>query len=215
MLDWSKLTANREYLGKVFLTLIFQLVVTFCVVLVLSKNPLLMRKIFNWVALLILFLLSLCLVVAIGSSKVSLSIKFLLFTLFSILFGLMLSPIGLVNRNVLLAAAGGAVLIFVVMFLGGAILTSMKIDLSILGAILFACLVGLLVAALVSALFGVYRQHIGWVYFGLVVYALFVVFDTQIILQKRVDYVQGALQYYLDVIGIFIRLVEIFGRGNH
>lgn len=215
MIDWSRLSSNREYLSKVFMTLIFQVIVTFCVVWVLSKNPILIRKMYNWASFLILFLLTLGLVVAIGAAQVSVSVKFLFFTLFSILFGLMLAPIGLVNRNVLLAAAGGALLIFVAMFLGGAILTSMNVDLSTLGAVLFACLVGLLVATLVSAVFGVYRQHIGWVYFGLVVYALFIVFDTQVILQKRVDYVQGALQYYLDVLGIFIRLVEIFGRGNH
>lgn len=207
MLDLAK---NSDLLGKVFLTLIFQLLVTFCVIYSLSSNPILMKRMFNWVVMLILFIVSLGLVIIIAGSKASTSSKFVMFTIFSILFGVMLSPIGLVNRNILLAAAGGTLAIFVVMFLAGAVLTRMRVDLSMMGMVLFACLTGLLVGTLVMYLFGVRREHVAWVYFGLVVYSLYIVFDTQMIIRnKRVDFVSGALSYYLDIIGIFLRLLRL------
>lgn len=216
MTDFSLLFSRRGFLGKVFLTLIFQLIITFCVVFTLSKNEEMMKKMFNWWVVFVVFLVMIGLLFAIVSSHLSISVKMLLFTVFSVAFGVLLSPIGLINRDVLLAAAGGTLGIFVAMFLAGAVLTAMKIDLSLLGAILLACLIGLLIATLVSFLFGLRRQHIAWVYIGLVVYSLFVMFDTQTLLvgKYQTDFVAGAMSYYLDVIGIFIRLVEIFARSQ-
>lgn len=210
----TNLFDRNGYLAKVFLTLIVQLFITFLTVYMLRNQPQIMRTIFTWSTMLILFLVMLGLLFAIVQSSWSNSVKFMLFCLYSVAFGFLLSPIGLIQPEILIAAAGGTVGIFVLMFLAGAILTYYKVNLSTLGLILLACLIGLIVGSLVSWMVGVRPNHIGWVIFGLVVYALLVMYDTQVILSRQRDdnYIAGAMSFYLDVLGIFVRLVQL---GNN
>lgn len=55
-------------------------------------------------------------------------------------------------------------------------------------------------------------------YFAVVVYGIFIVYDTQLIVGGRYrelgydDYILGALILYIDVIGLFIYLLRILGR---
>lgn len=218
MLDWnwSAISTRRDFLTKVFLTLTFQLLVTFAVVFVMSRNVEWMQQLYNWWAVIIIFLVMIGLMLAITLSKLSNPVKLLLFTIFSALFGLLLSPIGLINSNVLLAAAAGALGIFVVMFIAGAVLVQMNVDLSMLGGILFVALIALLIGTIVNYSFGVYPEHAGWVYFGLVLYSLFILFDTGMILSKKYgdNYPAAAMDYYIDIIGVFLRLLELIGRSR-
>lgn len=210
----TNLFERNGYLAKVFLTLIVQLFITFLTVYALRNHPKIMAKIFTWSTMLILFLVMLGLLIAIVQSSLSNSVKFILFCMFSVTFGLLLSPIGLFHREILIAAAGGTVCIFVLMFLAGAIFTYYKVNLSTLGLILLACLIGLIVGSLVSWMVGVRPDHIGWVIFGLVVYALLVMYDTQVILSRQLgdNYIAGAMSFYLDVLGIFLRLLQLGNR---
>lgn len=201
--------ADALFLSKVFLTLISQLLVTFFVVYYLSSR--LSHYNYNRVFFLIAFIVSFFLIFGIMSSELTRFEKMVLFTFFSILFGYMLSPIGLVNKKIILSALAGTIGIFIFMFIGGYLFTHYKINLDSLGKILFGSLIGLIVAGLVDLMFGLSKTaYRFYIYAGLIVYSLFVVFDTQVILQKKYgdDYVASSFSYYLDFLGIFLRLVQ-------
>lgn len=211
-MSFATLFQKRGFIASVFLTLIVQLFVTFLTVYFLRNR---VGDVYKWYIILSIFLIMSGLIFAIVASNLSGSVKFILFTLYSVMFGIMLAPIALVNREVLLAASGGTIGVFVLMFIAGAILTSMKVDLSILGAILVACLIGLIVAGLMIVLFDVQRGYMAYLTIGLMVYALFVTFDTQQLLKKsNTNVMSSAMAFYLDIIGIFIRLAEIFARAS-
>ncbi|XP_077176773.1 protein lifeguard 3-like [Paroedura picta] len=68
-------------------------------------------------------------------------------------------------------------------------------------------------------------QYISWLYMlyasiGAIVFTLFLAFDTQLVLGNRrhtispEDYVYGALEIYLDVVRIFLFLLQITGRRS-
>ena len=51
--------------------------------------------------------------------------------------------------------------------------------------------------------------------FGLILFSIYIVYDTNRILQKDYfgDFVTASLDYYLDIINIFIRLLS-YGRSG-
>ena len=82
-----------------------------------------------------------------------------------------------------------------------------------LGGALFGCLIGLVVCELVLLLFGVRQVLSGWLAAGL--FSLYIGYDIYRSQQfpKTVDNaVDCALDIYLDIANLFIRLLEILGR---
>lgn len=59
----------------------------------------------------------------------------------------------------------------------------------------------------------VYRCYLLQLYFGLVVFLGYIVFDTQYIIERGhngdLDYVQHALLLFTDFVAVFARIVEI------
>ena len=97
------------------------------------------------------------------------------------------------------------------MFIFGILSVYYNFDLLGLGSILFFALLILILSNVIFLLCGVsstaYKVYI---YIGLVIFSLYIVFDTYLILKKyETDFVSGALSYYLDIINIFTKLVYI------
>jgi protein lifeguard len=88
-----------------------------------------------------------------------------------------------------------------------------KIDFSFLGAGLFAALWVLLIWGFVISIFG-YRQSFLYSLFGAFVFALYILFDTSLIMQRLSydEYVLGAISLYLDILNLFIFLLDLLGR---
>jgi len=92
-----------------------------------------------------------------------------------------------------------------------------KSDFQWMGGILFVCLMVLIVGGFLR-LFFPFTPFIAtvWACFGALVFSCFIVYDTSLILHKFTPdmYVVAALTLYLDIINLFIYILQIFGRRD-
>jgi len=89
-----------------------------------------------------------------------------------------------------------------------------KRDFKFLGAVLFPCLFALSMFGMLSLFFPSLRTGVtGLMYSfgGAVIFCLYIVFDTYRIqhVLKVDDYIEGAIQLYLDIINLFLHVLEI------
>jgi FtsH-binding integral membrane protein len=142
-------------------------------------------------------------------------IKFILFSIFSLLFGLFLSGLNkkrFINQDVIQIALLGTLSIFGLMFFIGALLIAFGIQLGVKFATgLYFSLLFLLIIRLItlfsSSLSG-FSQFFSVV--GILLFSLYVLYDTNNILQRNYsgDFITASLDYYLDIINIFVNLIN-------
>ena len=155
--------------------------------------------------------------------KLSLPTATMLFILYSVLNGAMLSSIFLVYSTALISKV-----FFITAGTFGATAFygyATKKDLSSIGNILFMALIGLIIATVVnifmkSAMFDLILSYIGVAIFvGLTAWDSQKI-KTMLALQHDADEsaqkiaLMGALSLYLDFINLFLYLLRIFGRNN-
>ncbi len=199
---------KRVFLFKVFLNLLVQLAITYFVM----TNTFL--PIQWWIAALALFVI----LVIIAFVPMPMYIKFLLFSIFSFCMGVLLSQgIKGVDPSAIQFALIGVACIFVAMLLAGVILLMLGIK---LGYYTFVFLsVGLLFAILLSVLklFKVFAIHINQVGLSIsiiILFSIYIIYNTQQILRRDYagDFITASMDYYLDIINIFIRLLDLFDQ---
>ena len=194
---------NSGFLSKIFINLFVQLAVTYYV---MEKYPVPENK---W----LYFIGSLILLLVIAATNLPYWVKFFVFVLFSYLIGRVFAIYKRkygeeAIRNGILGAMG----VFVIMFIVGALVPVLGYR---VGQWLFFALLALLIAR-ITALFSEkgseYKKLLSGA--GIVIFALYVAYDTNNIL-KRADYYQGdfitaSMDYYLDI----INLVKDITRTN-
>ena len=140
-------------------------------------------------------------------------LKFILFSLFSAAFGIILAfrKVGL-DPNVIKSALVGTASIFVSMFIFGVALIMSNIQLGIKTALgLFFALLALIIISIVQYFIvqsSLLKKLI--VITSLLLFSLFIVYDTNSILQRNYsgDFITASLNYYLDLINIFTALLS-------
>lgn len=135
--------------------------------------------------------------------------NFLLFSLFSFIWGVIFSSYPLYNELIRFAILGTAG-IFGAMFLVGVLLVLFGVQLGFgFGAGLFFGLVLLIIMQLIGLFAGLHMKWLNAV--GLVVFALYIVYDTNIILGRdyRGDFIQASMDYYLDSVNIFLDILNL------
>ena len=211
------LSQNGSFMTYTFLHLISQLLITFCVIYTLRSYPNVTLSLQKWYWYLVMFILVIMITFGIYSSNLSIPVKIVLFTLFSCIFGLMLSfSLNKIPYPVINSAILGALSIFVVMLFSGYIITSYGYDLSWLGGVLLVSLIAIIISSIFCYVFGVSSgTHRFYLFIGLIVYSIFILYDTNIILRKNYkgDFVASSFSYYVDIIGVFIRLAELFNKN--
>lgn len=207
----SILNNNGEFLKKVFLNLILQLIITAITIYLFKGADV------SFLTAFLLFIVTIIVMLLILLLNIPTVYKVLLFAIFSVCFGIIMSPVYKVNKEVLMAAIFGTLTIFILFFIFGLIITSYGYDISWMSGILLLCLFVLIITGILSLYFGI--TSIGntiYLYFGLLVFCLYILMDTnQILLNKRYrqDYVSASMGYYLDIINVFMRLVQIFNNN--
>ena len=200
----SILDDNRSLLSKTFINLIFQIIVTAITIYMLRDKE--VTGIFMFVAFIFIFFLMFPII----ASNIPVIYKIILFIFFSIFFGIVLSPVNKINKNVLTASIIGAISIFVFFFIIGLVITSYGYNISWLSGILLISLFVLIITGIISMLCGVSSTgHKIYLYFGLLVFSLYVLLDTNQILTNsmyRNDFVSASMGYYLDILNIFTKL---------
>jgi hypothetical protein len=138
-------------------------------------------------------------------------LKFILFSAFSYIWGILLASFKLkINDNDLINMAMlGTIGIFSVMFLIGTFLLATGIELGIkTGFFLFVSLIILIIGQIFSMF---YKSTIivkSLAAIGIIVFSGYIIYDTNTILQRNYygDFITASLDYYLDILNIFVKL---------
>lgn len=196
------LLKKKEFLLAVFANLIVQLGITYWTMM---HYPLYKR---NNIVFFVYIIIQLAIIFALTSVSMPNMVKFILFSLFSFIWGILFSfyrEMPFYSKLIQFAIAGTAS-IFVAMFLVGIALLFLGIKLGLgFSAILFFSLLFLIVAELV----GMFSVH--WMSGAAVVlFSFYIIYDTNTILQRdyRGNFINASLDYYLDIINIFSSLTN-------
>jgi len=202
------LNDKKEFLLMVFSNLIVQLGITYYFMMNYNGNgkdkgiywPLVGAQLF------IIFILALV--------PMPSWLKFILFSIFSACFGIMFSILNsVVSKDVIQTAIFGTMSIFGLMFLFGAVMVMFGIQLGYQFASFLFCALLLLIIIRIVVLFMSKSSMVmkGLAVVGLVLFSLYVIYDTNHILQRDYsgDFITASLDYYLDILNIFINLVSL------
>jgi FtsH-binding integral membrane protein len=218
--QFSKLIHHKKNLLRcIFTTLLCQLIATSLVFIVIyrsqssQKNK---KNKFETLYALIALILGVILIICMTMFQMSFMQRSILFTLFSILQGLFLGfSLRYIQPNAILSALLFTVLLFFMMLIFGFILVYYQMDLSWLGIILFFLLLGLIAVRLVSIFFPYSKRREQLLTtFALLLFSIYIIYDTNNILLRydsikyHRDCILGALDYYLDIINIFVNSVS-------
>jgi protein lifeguard len=91
-----------------------------------------------------------------------------------------------------------------------------KTDFSFMGPMLFSCLMGMILYSLVAWLFHLPTTGLIYSCFGALVFSGYIVYDTYLILQRLGpdDWILGAISLYLDIINLFLYILQILGSSR-
>jgi FtsH-binding integral membrane protein len=192
---------KKEFLILVFANLISQLGITYYV---MERTPEGIINISIWP----LFAAQLIIIFVMALVPMPQFVKFLLFCVFSYTFGLMLSVFKRrYDSDTINVAIQGVMSVFVLMLVSGVALLAGGINLGYkFGAILFWSLLTLIVARLIFVLGAKMNQaHKLLSFIGIILFALYVLYDTNKILQRNYygDFITASMDYYLDIINLF------------
>lgn len=205
------LKQRKGFLIAVYTTLIIQLFITFSIVYFFRIHPLLSN--ISKQSFIFYLLLSLCLILVLVLIPMPVWLKLVIFTFFAMVIGAMLHNATLiVPEQLITQALIGTMSIFIILSIVAILLAAMGIDLGWLGMILFGALIGLLIATILIIVFekkATSTVHKVLLVLGLILFSIYVVYDTNIILQRNYnkDFITASIDFYLDIINIFIRMV--------
>ena len=208
--DLTKLLfEKRDLLVKTFANLIVQLGITYYAMEKYSKKD---KKDKNLTILIIIYLFAF--VIVLGFIPMPTWLKLILFSVFSYCAGYLLSNLkNIVSEEVINTALLGTMSIFGIMFSLGLFMLLSGIKLGFrTGIVLFYSLLILILARLVNyftAKSSTFAK--GLTIFGLLIFSVYIIYDTNTILQKNYygDFITASIDYYLDFINIFIKLVNL------
>jgi FtsH-binding integral membrane protein len=199
---------KKIFLLKIFANLIFQILVTFIIAFNINTHI-----IDNKLNLILLVLTLFIIIFLLSLVEMHPFFKFILFTLFSAITGILLSKVkNYTSRDIIKTSLLGVLGIFVSMFLFGVLLIIFGINLGYkFGLILLYSLLVLIICTIVSFFMNNFNfYHKIFAIVGLIIFSIFIIYDTNKILQRtnNDDYISASLDYYLDIINIFNNLVS-------
>ena len=93
-----------------------------------------------------------------------------------------------------------------------------KKDFTVCGGTLFVCLILLIFSSIIFIFLPIPLSNLVFTYISLVLFSIYLIYDTQLLIGKgRVkfsedDYILAAINIYLDVIILFLKILQIFGE---
>jgi FtsH-binding integral membrane protein len=209
------LEEKKSFLTLVFANLIVQLAITYFVMENSHKDAdgKQVKKPIS-ISHLVLFVIVSLVLIFIMMADIPIWAKILVFTIFSAMGGYFLSFLKyVVDPAIIQTAIAGVMGIFSSMFIFGMLLVFLGIKLSnTVGAILLLTLIAYIIINLVFVFMG-NRSRVskGLAIFGLGLFSLFVIYDTNQIMQRDYfgDFITASLDYYLEIINIFVKLIRV------
>ena len=224
--QWSVSEAFPVLMRKVYLWMTMALAITGFAAYGVATSPGILQTIYaNPAVMWGIIIAELILVVTVSGAinRLSLSVATLLFIVYSVLNGALLSSVFLVYTassvaTVFFITAGT----FAAMALVG---YTTKTDLSSMGKILLMALIGMIIATIVNLFVKSTGLELIISYIGVLVFVGLTAYDSQKIKQMLLQApdasegaqkvaLLGALSLYLDFINLFLYLLRIFGRRD-
>ena len=224
--QWSVSEAFPVLMRKVYLWMTMALAITGFTAYGVATSPGILQTIYSNPAVmwgLVIAELILVITVSGAINRLSLSVATLLFIVYSVLNGALLSSVFLVYTassvaTVFFITAGT----FAAMALIG---YTTKTDLSSMGKILLMALIGMIIATIVNLFVKSTGLELIISYIGVLVFVGLTAYDSQKIKQMLLQApnasegaqkvaLLGALSLYLDFINLFLYLLRIFGRRD-
>jgi FtsH-binding integral membrane protein len=224
--EWAISEAFPTLMRKVYVWMTLALVITGITAYGVASSPAILQAIYTnqllfWGLIIAEFALVIGVTAAIN--KLSLTTATLMFVLYSVINGAMLSSIFLIYTassiaTVFFITAGTFAAMAIVGY-------TTKADLSSMGKILFMALIGLIIATIVNIFVKSSGLDMIISYVGVLIFVGLTAWDSQKIKQMMLQApdagegmqkmaLLGALTLYLDFINLFIYLLRIFGRRD-
>lgn len=213
---------NNNFLSKVFMNMFIGLLVTFLTSYIVSTNYNLMYLLYGngtyWIIVIAEILVAVFLSARIHKMKgITAAI---LYFLYAVLTGLSFSGIFIVYslESIIWIFLATSIVFGIFAFIG----KTTKIDLSKVGTFLIMGLVCIIILEIVNIFLLSSSLNLVLCVFGIIVFMGFIAYDIQkILLLARNQFIPeenlaiiGAFELYLDFINIFIRLLQLFGKGR-
>lgn len=215
----GRITNKAPFMGAVIALMIAQLLVTLYVMQKLYTNERLQKLLLSsWIYTLAAFLAPLVIIVILAFVPMPMYAKLVLFTTFSVSFGVLLSMSRRLLRPELVRVALLATLgVFIAMFVFGMVLAGFGYDVFWLGAILFVALIIALISGIVMLFTDPDQKTVRIRAILIVVlFSLYVLYDTNQIIMRDYsgDYVTASIDYYLDTINLFVFIMEAMSNSS-
>ena len=199
---------NKKFLLLTFSNLILQLGITYYFMETYKEKLSTYQIIGIWIAIF-------SLIIIIGFIPMPMWLKFILFTIFSSLFGIILSSLkNEVSEQLIQFAILGTISIYFTMFLIGVILILFGIQLSLwVGLLLFYFLLSLILFQIISIFLGnISQTHQIYGIIGIILFSFYIIYDTNYILQRNYfgDFITASMDYYLDILNVFISFINVY-----
>jgi len=207
-------SSKMSFLFAMYATLIVQLFITFAIVYWFRNHPRLSAATKRSFWMYLLFSIGILLILILVPMPPFLQL--LVFALFAVVTGAMLHQATVsIPRATIDKALKGAIAVFITMSIVGMVLLAAGFDLAWMGWILFAGLIGLFIATIVVFFIPseskppMLQKTITVI--GLALFSAYVMYHTNIVLQRdyQANFVQAALDFYLDFINIFSRVLAL------
>ena len=161
-----------------------------------------------------LILLTFIIIYALAVIPMPIWLKLILFSAFSYIWGILLASFKLKinDDNLINMAMLGSIGVFLIMFLIGAFLLASGVVLGFdTGLVLFFALLLLIIAQIFSLFHKSKILTKSLAAIGIVIFSGYIIYDTNKILQRNYygDFIQASLDYYLDILNIFTKLVTL------
>lgn len=203
---FDMLAAKGPFLIAVFMNLFAQLGITYYT---MEKTPN-ASKYNMWLLIILTFIFLIILTLV----PMPWPLKLVIFAGFSYVWGLLLANIkNKKNDKQIRLAIEGALSVFAAMFVAGLALLIGGIELGFtFGLILFVILIILFITRLITQFSGnMPKWHKFLAIIGILLFSAFVLYDTNIILQRNYDgdFVTASMDYYLDILNLFLNILDV------
>ncbi|XP_072268954.1 protein lifeguard 3-like [Pyxicephalus adspersus] len=217
---FSERAIRRAFIRKVYITLSIQLAITFGIVFMFTfwetlrfwvqDYPYILYAVLPCTIILVM-VLACC-----DQARRKVPLNYILLLLFTILEGCMLGTLAaFFDADAVMWATGATIVVTLGLTLFA---VQTKWDFTILSGGLMVALMVLLSFGILAAIFRSFWLNIVYACIGTFIFGMYLVFDTQLILGGKhrytvnpEDYIFATLNIYVDVINLFIFLLQLFG----
>jgi len=218
---FNLLNMKKELFIMIFLNLIVQLVITYYIMMNFNlftkeKNDKSNKNISEKIMIkFFLFILLLVLIFIINMPMPS-WIRFIVFSVISVIFGVILSNLkNVYGVEIIKAAIFSTIGIFVTFLFIGIAIVSFGIKLGVKTLLFLLAALLLFIITKIVFMFAVnYSNYVkSFAVIGLSIFAAFIIYDTNIILRRdyQGDFITASLDYYLDILNIFTNVLQLGG----